>query len=164
MRLVGLGSDFPKPAANNFLFNMFAERLLRPWCQAVCQALVSGDEWILAPALQEWPMQERQARKQISAVSASGEAHVRGEPGQSLRMMTRVHQEKRRKGTSGKGMTCARAGSMSKQGDSGFARLFIQQELGTWRRDPGGRGTWGWWWKGSPEGQVGKGFLSKGVT
>lgn len=82
-------------------------------------------------------------------------------------MMTRAHQEKGRKGTSGKGMTCARAGSMSKQGDSGFARLFIQQELGTWRRDPGGRGTWAggggrWGVEGEPRRAGWEGIFKQG--
>lgn len=71
---MGPGSDSPKPASNNFLFNMFTEHLLCPQCQAVCQALGSGDEWILvAPVLWEWPIQEGRARKQTSAVSASRE-------------------------------------------------------------------------------------------
>lgn len=50
-------SDSPKPDSNNSLFTMFPGHLLRPWCQAVCQDLGSGEEWILAPALQESPVQ-----------------------------------------------------------------------------------------------------------
>lgn len=81
---------------------------------------------MLAPALQEWPVQGRPARKQTSEVSASGdesgeqicpdpvwgavrEAHRRGSPACADDDEESPGRKGGRAGTSGKGVTCAKA-------------------------------------------------------